>query len=143
MGEVGEVGGAEGAGRGPGAGSLAGGVPPASVAVPRPEACAEPVEADVDAGAGVGRAGSVRRCTGADVDLVNGAEAGAVAGPGLAGDTRMPRVGKAAGAGVAGVVDRAVTTGTVGAAEATGAGVETGAETGAGAGAGAGAGTEA
>ncbi|MGW2048819.1 hypothetical protein ACWCPF_27095 [Streptomyces sp. NPDC001858] len=104
---------AEGAaGRGPGAGSLAGGVPPASVSVPRPEACA---------GAGVGRAGSVRRCTGAETDRVNGAEAGAVAGPGLAGDTRMPRVGKAPGAGAAGVADRAVTTGTAGAAAATGA----------------------
>ncbi|WP_329411905.1 hypothetical protein OG802_18540 [Streptomyces sp. NBC_00704] len=97
--------------RGPGAGSSAGFGPPPSApvppAVPLAEACAGPVPADGAAGAGL--AGSVRRWTGADVDLVNGAAL--LAGGGAAGDTRMPRAG-AAGAGREAGAGRAATTGT-------------------------------
>ncbi|MEW2044895.1 hypothetical protein [Streptomyces sp. NPDC005476] len=96
--------------------------PAPSVSVPRPDAWAEPVPGDAGAtGAGVpagdgGRAGRLRRCTGADIDLVSGAGPDPVAG--LAGDTRMPRAGKAAGAD--GAVGREAVTGTARVAGADG-----------------------
>ncbi|GGR73609.1 hypothetical protein GCM10010269_10690 [Streptomyces humidus] len=101
------------AARGPGAGSSAVVGPALSAPVARPEACAAPVSAD---GAAVAaRAGSVRRWTGVDVDLVNGA--GSRAGGGAAGDTRMPRAGETA-AGRDVCAGRAATTGTSGGAGA-------------------------
>lgn len=92
-------------GPGPGAGSFPAAGRPPSVLLPRGAA-----------GADGSRAGSVRRCTGAGVDLVRGmADA---AGRGAAGDTRMPRAGVADG-GFAGRTGCRWTTGT-GAGEAEG-----------------------
>ncbi|MCQ9186053.1 hypothetical protein KMT30_44895, partial [Streptomyces sp. IBSBF 2953] len=101
--------------RGPGAGSSAVAEPPPSALASRPEGCAG--TAPADGAADGGRAGSVRRWTGADADLVNGA--GPLGGGGVAGDTRMPRAGGTE-AGRAACAGRAATTGTSGRAGAVG-----------------------